>query len=323
MGRVEPTPRGTWGGERTACRARGDVEAAFRERGIRGLGEALPSYLGSRWTRRLFWGSVNLVVPVFPILRWGVEFDQKLESGGLLSASRSVLEGLCLRPRILLPEGARETLQTASLLVYGNHPSLADPFLVALALARPDLKTVSASYLSLLLPSLGPHLIPVQPTFERKPLHLQGASHYLLVRLLYRAEGMRDRAAAREANRRALEEAATHAAEGGALLIAPGPRSAKGRWLPGIGVIAGHLARLRREVWLAPYRIRHVTNARIYRGISKRRLARLGNVLFHRRPAEITFAEPVPISAIVSDASESPSRVTARLNEHYRTLFGT
>jgi hypothetical protein len=299
------------------------VEAAFRERGIRGLGEAVPSYLESRWTRCLFWGSVNLIVPIFPILRWGVEFDQKLETSGLLGASRSVLEGLGLRPRILLPEGARDTLRTASLLVYGNHPSLADPFLVALALARPDLKMLSASYLSLLLPSLGPHLIAVQPTFERKPLHLQGASHYLLVRLLYRAEGMPDPAVAREANRRALEEAAAHAAEGGALLIAPGSRSAKGRWLPGIGVIATHLARLGREVWLAPYGIRRVTNARIYRGISKRPLARIGNALFHRRPAEITFAEPVPISTIVSDASESPSRVTARLNEHYQTLFRT
>ena len=93
--------------------------------------------------------------------------------------------------------------------------------------------------------------------------------------------------------------------------------------MPGIGVIATHLARLGREVWLAPYGIRRVTNARIYRGISKRPLARIGNALFHRRPAEITFAEPVPISTIVSDASESPSRVTARLNEHYQTLFRT
>jgi len=321
MGRVKPAPSGIWGGERTRYRTRGDVEAAFRERGIRGLGEALPSHLESRWSRRLFWGSVNLVVPVLPILRWGVEFDQKLESGGLLGASRSVLEGLGLCPRILLPEAAQGTLRTAPLLVYGNHPSLADPFLVALALARPDLKMLSASYLSLLLPSLGPHLIPVQPTFERKPLHLQGASHYLLVRLLYRAEGAPDPAVAREANRRALEEAADYSAQGGALLIAPGPRSARGRWLPGIGVIGGHVARLGREVWLAPYQIRHVTNARIYRGISKRPLARLGNTLFHRRPAEITFAEPVPISTIVSDASESPSRVTARLYEHYHSQF--
>ena len=74
---------------------------------------------------------VELLYPVQRILSVAAELDSRISRDGLCDASRWLLDTWVGAWRALIPPFVTEVLSTAPALIYGNHPSLLTPFLVA------------------------------------------------------------------------------------------------------------------------------------------------------------------------------------------------
>jgi len=260
--------------------------------------------------------------PVRALLDLCVELDRRIGAEGLSLASRWLLDAWVPGWRGSVPASAEAVLATEPVLIYGNHPSMLTPFLVAGLVPRPDLRIVSASFVPRLLPSYAPYALPVELPYGKawRWLRRGGLAQVLITAALSRVHRGPPPEEARARNRAALALAAEHLRRGGAVLIAPGGGGSHERpWQPGIGRILLALADPpgERTVWLVPYRERGSGNREIRRALRRGRPLALGHM-----PVEIAFGEPTALPNL-GELPTDPLRVARRLQDRYRALFSS
>lgn len=263
--------------------------------------------------------------PAKRILQIAVQLEHAIASRGLADASDWLLNTYIVRWECALPTETSHTLRTEPLLIYGNHPSMLTPFLVAAAVRRSDLRIVSSNRLHHLLPSYAPHSLPVERRSRGWRDHYSrgGISNVLVTKLLARLHPLEPVLRVREANRRALEFGASHVASGGSLLIAPEGGAAHRRpWHVGLGVIAQGI--LERDPQLAPYVLpyweRHSSNRRIFAHLRAGPVSQAKLRWVYRRPVTMTFSVPVRLVELTG-GSRDPHELTERLRRHYCEVF--
>ena len=296
------------------------LAAAYRRGGM----EALE---GEHWRRREISPGYRRIVrilqaicPLDALAEFGAQLDRDLEDHPLWEASTIALSRLPDRWEIRISDEVREIAANRPLIVYGNHPSMLTPFLVAAALERDGLKFVSCRYVARLIPNVADALLPVDPTWERSSRNgwAGSLSHLLTLALLYRFDEPRDPRLAREGNRRSILAAAEHVLAGGASLIFPGGGGEKA-WYPGLGLLVSEvLARDADEVYLLPVREENSSNMRLYRTLSRRgspprRLL--------RRPIRLTVGRPQALTSMASLRGSEPQQIVDRLRRRYAREF--
>ncbi len=302
---MAPNPRQKWIAELKDAYARRDLAAlgtAYR----RGWGE--PG-LG-RWLQ-LF----DRIYPVGALLELCAELDRRIGEHGLQAASRWLLDTWAPGWRGVLPPSTADVISREPVLLYGNHPSMLTPFLVAAHVPRPDLRIVSASFVSHLLPHYAPYALPVELPYRGtwRPLRRGGLPRAVVAAALGRIHPGPTRDEARAGNREALARASEHLRAGGAVLIAPGGGGREGRWHTGIAHIL--LACTREDrTQLVPFRERNTSN-RILRGALRR-----GRPLAARHPPEIAFSPPLPLRSLPLPAD--PQELTRLLEADWRRRWG-
>lgn len=260
--------------------------------------------------------------PVRALLDLCVELDRRIGAEGLSLASRWLLDAWVPGWRGSVPASTAAVLATEPVLIYGNHPSMLTPFLVAGHVPRPDLRIVSASFVPHLLPSYAPYAFPVELPYGKawRWLRRGGLAQVLITAALSRVHRGPPPEEAQARNRASLALAADHLRGGGAVLIAPGGGGSRERpWRPGIGRILLALADRpgERPVWLVPYRERGAGNREIRGALRRGRPLAPG-----RMPVEITFGEPLLLSDLGA-LPPDPLRVARRLQDRYRSVFSS
>lgn len=269
---------------------------------------------------------VELFYPVEPVLSLAAELDSRISRDGLCDASRWLLDTWVGAWRALIPPSVTEVLSTAPALIYGNHPSLLTPFLVAASTCRSDLKIISASFLQQLLPSYAPHSLPVFVPMKNwgEQFRRGGFPRLLVASLVHHLRPPMPPETAKEMNRQALEGAVSHIQAGGAVLIAPGGWSVRRwPWHPGIGRIVHALARDpgSSDCWLFPFRERYSSDARVRATFGRSPISRVKRRCLRRRPVTIQFGQPIRRSAL--DPLPNDVQETVRsLQSRYDILFG-
>lgn len=269
--------------------------------------------------------TVELFYPVGRVLSVAAELDGRISRDGLCDASRWLLDTWVGEWRALIPPSATEALSTAPGLIYGNHPSLLTPFLVAASTCRSDLKIISASFLQQIIPSYTPYALPVFLPMKNwgEQFRRGGFPRVLVASLVHNLRPPMPRETAKELNRQALEGAVSHIRAGGAVLIAPGGWSVgHWPWHPGIGRIVHELARDpgSSDCCLFPFRERDSSDARVRATFGRGPISRVKRAYLWRRPVAIQFGQPVYRSAL--DPLPDDVRETVRLlQDRYDTLF--
>jgi len=263
--------------------------------------------------------------PVRSFLEIAVAFEKRIAAQGLATASAWLLDTYLRNWQCEMSETARHILTAEPVLIYGNHPSLLTPFLVAASINRSDLRIISTSYLHHLLPSYAVHSLPIEIRLGRWRDHYKrgGPRAALVAKLLSLLHGTPPSEVARAANRRSLEIGAAHVLDRGSLLIAPEGGSARRKaWHEGIGHIAAWMLKqpTGSAVHAAPYCERHTSNRRVYASIETGPAARMKRRFLYRIPSCIEFAEPVALEALTDGCTE-PRELTGRLRDHYDSLF--
>lgn len=268
---------------------------------------------------------VERFYPVGRVLSLAAELDQRIAQDGLSEASHWLLDAWAAGWKSHTPSATAAVLASHPALVYGNHPSLLTPFLVAANTRRTDLKIISASFLERFLPSYAPYAIPVAlPTSNwREQFRRGGLSRVLMAMLMHYLQPEFLRETAKDVNRRAVAQAADHIRAGGAVLIAPGGWSVRHwPWHPGIGRILQALASRPGAVpdYLVPFREENSSDARMRAVFGRGPVASVKRKCLLRLPVTIRFSPPQLRSELVPFC-EDASAIVRRLQARYTALF--
>jgi len=256
--------------------------------------------------------------PMMALLHLGAELEGALRRESLPNAATSLLSKLPDRWEIPMLECARAPLRRSPLLVFGNHPSMLTPFLLAAALERNDLRILAHRYVTTLVPSMASYVLPLEPTHlvSARRRGLASPAHALSLSALRQLDGLVDEAEARRVNRAALDEGVRHVLAGGALAIFPNGGRERGRWYPGLGRLVDALRAS--DALLVPVREAGSSNRRVYRLLrGSRRRAPL------REPIRFYVGEPIPMRRLVLPADAGAGEIVALLQSVYERTAWT
>ena len=302
------------------------LRAAYQRGGMPAFQAVHLAALRQHWAYRTLWRLVDFASPVSSLLTLASDFDRRIGEVGLCAAANAMIETLPLSWEKRLPQEGAEILSTAPLLIYGNHPSMLTPFLIAAALNRSDLRIIALSYVGKLVPNLEAYLFPLQAS-QRRTLRgrsRSGMTHALSLSLIYHLDGQLNSKVARHQNQVTLSKATRHILGGGAAMIFPGGGGKEPRgWFPGIGVIAANLAQAAGSgaIYLAAARISNSSNSRVYSMLSENPLSRIRRRLLYQQPTQLAFEKPLPLANLIKGRNHSPRYLTTLLQNHYESLF--
>lgn len=268
---------------------------------------------------------LDRLYPIRALLDIIGHLDPLIGAEGLPAGSRWLLDTQVVNWTADLPPATREVLASEPALIYGNHPSMLTPFLVAAHVDRPDLRILSASFMPRLLPSYAAYALPIELPLDQgwEQFRRGGLQRVVVAHVIGLLQDSVPRDEAREANRRALTSAVEHIRRGGCVLIAPSGGSKRhSPWHPGIGHIVKSLAQEagEREAFLVPFWESCSSDNRVRATLGRGPVARLKRRVMYRKPVGIQFAEPARISALGPLPGHVPDLVRL-LRESYDAAF--
>ena len=287
------------------------------------------AYVNARKTSRFLHVLLPLLEKIYPV-RGFLDFASHLEdcmaTNGLHLGCKQFFDTLTVPWRIDLPSTVHEIAENASVLFFGNHPSLFTPFLAAASVNRSDFRIFSSKYVCNLLPSLRAAAFPMEVPLTRSWVEWRrsGWQRVLVYRLLSLIHDMPDPEEVRAANRTSIASGANYIRNGGSAIICPGGggKMRDRKWYAGIGSLIKQLQESPGEnpVYLLPYREENCSNKRIYAHIQTGPLARFKNAVVYRGPILMRFGDPISLAKIGNPES-TVHQLVDLLKEHYESLF--
>ncbi|MDD5220452.1 MAG: hypothetical protein PHV11_07790, partial [Candidatus Bipolaricaulis sp.] len=274
-----------------------ELRKAFSEGGIEPLYRAHLGGLKTSLPYRCFYCLANVFLPLSPLLALARDADELVGRLGASAGCRAILARPPIPWQAVWPAQGADLIRSQPLILYGRHGSVLTPPLLAAAIDRPDVKMVTASYITKLGPNIARTMFPVYVT---TPLTARTAGRKgLLPRavgwLAYQLDPLPPREVARAANRATLRQAADFARAGGALAIAPDSRDPRQPWRPGLGGLVAMLATElgARPCYLVPWRIRGASITAVFHLVSRNPLLRAFGRFRFRHPVRVEFGEPI------------------------------
>jgi hypothetical protein len=314
-----PRPRGHISSRQAIRR----VRDAFAERKDGGLQAAYADARSRTRGLRVVLALADRVLPITKIIQFAGEVSQGIREDGLANACAAGVRRLGLDCEFVMSEATRQVLATSPVIMYGNHPTVLTPFLVAAAVRRADVRLFMHGYACRLIPSLGEYVLPLNPPVERDWVEWRrgGLARVVARRLARVAERSRNRGEAKRANRQALAAGVRHVEQGGCVVIFPGGGGRRElAWYPGIGHVAREVRRTpdASDVFLLPVHEEAVSEAQVRRGL--RRLGASERLVGASSQVRMRFSEPRRLSELV-DAAESPETIALCLQRDYEKNF--
>ncbi len=297
---------------------------ALSEEGSSGLASTYEMLMRGPIRFRAALRAIESVFPLKRVVSMGAEFDARIARDGLSEASRWLLTESGIPWKAEFPEIGRELLESGPLVIYGNHPSLATPFILAAVLEHPRLGYISSAYVSNLLPAMVPHLFAVELIRHQQVRNRPGSgvAHLVAHSLLADIYERPSREVARAANREVISNAAKHVTQGGALVIYPAGGGKDRLWYPGIGRLCSDLLKqAEHTLYLVPVRVDNNSHARVYCALSDKGYARRKTRRFNRRPVLLRLARPLPFEGLEQLSDATSQEIAAVLQRHYNKLF--
>jgi len=264
------------------------------------------------------------MLPITQIMEFAGEMTRRMRQQGLVAACTVSAARLGLECEFDLSDYAQKVLGAESVIVYGNHPTILTPFLVASAAGRDDMRFFIVDYVIRLIPSFGKYALPLRvPAVRARVEWRRGGIKRVISRRLARVFVSREaRVDARQANQRALSDGVRHLEQGGCVVIFPGGGGREvERWYPGIGrlveEVRGH--RQAHDVFLLPMHEDTRSEAHVYGAF--RRLARgTSSRAGHRLHVRVRFAEPKRLQEFIPPDA-SCDEIIRKLQADYEATY--
>jgi 1-acyl-sn-glycerol-3-phosphate acyltransferase len=233
-----------------------------------------------------------LIFPFEYILRTTANYDQNIRTKGFAKATKHYLQDLNINIQTITPNTTNTPI-----LIFANHPTGLDPYLIVSALDRNDVYVVADIYQKNKGHNIGNHVIPIIYTQSRKNIANRGilnAIGFIVMRIFtgYEAEDK-----VKQHNRKAIEKAAQLLTEGNVVIIFPdGGSNNTAYWYTGIGEIIKYLSNKNIEVKLLAAQINNISTLKL-----------IHHFLFNQKktlatnPVQITLSAPFNLDSLNID----------------------
>ncbi len=176
---------------------------------------------------------MNPTFYVFGLVKILKKFEKNIKAMNWHAANRQFINDL----GIYISPALKNFPQKGGVLVFANHPTGLDPYILSATIARDDVYILSDVYQTKKGENIASHLIPVYYSGWSESLNRSGISFfgYLMMRVI---TGTVKKNTARQNNLAAIDTAAGHIAKGHVVIIFPsgGERSNR-TWRKGIGEV--------------------------------------------------------------------------------------
>jgi 1-acyl-sn-glycerol-3-phosphate acyltransferase len=173
------------------------------------------------------------IFPYESLLRLTYKYDSRITEFGFSKSTRNFLDDLAIKVKLM-----DQRKFEGSCLIFGNHPTGLDPFIIASCLNRDDIYIVADVYQKNKGQHIGEHIIPIYYSRTQKNLRNRGILNSIGFYVMRIFTGYYDPETVKEKNITAIETAAKMLTEGHVVIIFPdGGSNNPELWYNGIGEI--------------------------------------------------------------------------------------
>lgn len=304
--------------------------AILKEDGLAGVLEAIETFEQKSTFYRLFFKIERDFLGIQGLLEHLVLINERAPIIGLSQAAQEFLDNLGIVIQVEGEEKEWMRKAGAPVLVFANHPTIIEPFVLAALFKREDISFISVKIMEYLLgKNLRRYILPVMPkryAKERKPVGLKDRLD--IAHVLYRAEGLTIEEI-ESLNQKNLWRAAERLVQGGVVVIfPPGGAEINRRWHKGIGEVVVNALRLPAadlsEIVLSPF---------FFSGFSPKDMLsaakEAGKGRKKAREIVVKIGEELILESLIADLeiteledTKLPQKVTRRLKQHSLLEFG-
>ncbi|MDQ3239478.1 MAG: 1-acyl-sn-glycerol-3-phosphate acyltransferase [bacterium] len=257
---------------------------------------------------KLFLKTLFFIFPIESILRTTSNYNNLITQKGFANSTRWFLKEL----KIGVTPSSNEVFE-GGCLIFGNHPTGLDPFVIASCLNRDDVYIVADVYQKNKGANIGEHIIPIYYSRTQNNLKNRSMLNSIGFYIMRIFTGYENDISVKEKNVQAIETAAKKLIEGHIVIIFPdGGSNNPELWYNGIGEIIKktHIIRNNFKLYAA-----HIT------GIST--LLLIKHFLFNKRhtlsdkPIVVSISTTLTLESLHINSSTQTNEITERL----RSLF--
>ncbi|MDQ3098612.1 MAG: 1-acyl-sn-glycerol-3-phosphate acyltransferase [bacterium] len=259
---------------------------------------------------KYFLKTIFLVMPYETILKLNAAYDNKIAIKGFSASTREYLSDLNIGINIQTP------LETSGpALIFGNHPTGLDPFIIASCLNREDVYIVADIYQKNKGKNIGKQIIPITYARTKKNLYNRGFLNTIGFYAMRQLTGYSKPDEVRIQNKETIERAAQLLKDGHVVIIFPdGGSNNPELWYNGIGEIITHSSEKRKSIQLYAAQITGISTAKIIRHFLFDRRSYLKN-----NPLKVTLSQPFTLEKLNIENENKSNIITERLREEFIT----
>lgn len=213
----------------------------------------------SHFSKRLLFNFVNLFFCLDEVAKKVAIFDKEISEKGISQASFNFLASLKVK---IEPIGFKKLKDEEGYLIFGNHPTFLDPFLVFATLGWDKIKFFAGEGVLKIGPNFSKHIFPIKNlqtvVGKRRKQHVW--DDWLFKYFLVSLDNYYERDQAVIFNQKQIDRAADFLGSGGKLFIFPCGMSlsmAEKKWRKGIGFLLAKALKERggKKIRLLPFYI--------------------------------------------------------------------
>jgi 1-acyl-sn-glycerol-3-phosphate acyltransferase len=259
---------------------------------------------------KLILKSIFKLFPYESILRLTAHYNKNIPITGFTNGTKKYLSDLNIRV-----EQKSEFEFEGPCLIFGNHPTGLDPYIIASCLKRDDVYIVADIYQKQKGNHIGSHIIPIVYSRTRKNLDNRGFLNSIGFYIMRQFTGYENLETVRTSNKETIAEAVRLLLEGHIVIIFPdGGSNNPELWYNGIGEIIKKVSINQQKINLYAAQIIGISSLKLW-------LHFLGNKkkLLSEQPPQIVISPRLTLEMLCIEEKDESNEITERLRSEFKS----
>jgi 1-acyl-sn-glycerol-3-phosphate acyltransferase len=200
-------------------------------------------------------------------------------------------------------------------LIFGNHPTGLDPFIIASQLKRNDVYIVADIYQKQKGEYIGQHIVPIVYSRTRKNLNNRGFLNSIGFYIMRQLSGYVDQETVKKQNKQTIKQAANLLKQGHVVIIFPdGGSNNPELWYNGIGEIIKSASLQQPRIKLFAANIQGISTASLWRHFFLNRKMYLA-----RKPTIVNISPQLTLENLCIQPTQESHEITERLRIEFQS----
>jgi 1-acyl-sn-glycerol-3-phosphate acyltransferase len=249
-----------------------------------------------------------LIFPYETLLKQTAKYNKNIPEFGFTESTKKFLDRLNIKIKFTNTDKL-----TGPCLIFGNHPTGLDPFIISACLKRDDVFIVADVYQKNKGNNIGDHIVPIYYSRTQKNLRNRGFLNSIGFYVMRIFTGYEDQLKVKQRNQTTIELATSLLQQGHIVIIFPdGGSNNPELWYNGIGEIIKRNSLNQNEIKLFATQIQGISTLKLIRHFLFNRRKYL-----HHNPATVILSEPLSLETLKLSTENQSQEITERLRTEF------